>query len=73
MEHCRQPYIASNAQCKKDVFDSLTQLYYEDGFDYEDLPSKLLEYFSDMSLQEATMLRNLWERDCNFRREMFCL
>ena len=73
MEHYRQAYVASNAQCKKDVFDSLTALHYEDGVGYEDLPSKLLEYFSDMSLEEATSLRNLWERDYNARREMFCL
>lgn len=65
MEHYRQPYVASSAQCKKDVLDSLTQLYYEDGIDYEDLPSKLLEYFTDMSLEEATSLRNqFWEMFC---------
>lgn len=71
MTHYRQPYVANDPQCRKEIFECLKELKCEDGFDIEALPTQLLEYFENLSLEEATRLTSEWQRNYQGMLESF--
>lgn len=70
LEHYRQPHTG-DSQSRKDIFDCFTELHGEDGVEFEDLPVALLEYFDNITLQEATTLFYLWEKQVRALKEAF--